>query len=128
MSLHCAFAKKKKKKKKDNAIIDCKKKTIASRLREVILTLFLALLRTYLVYSAQFWDSQYKGNTDILERLQQRATKMIKKLKYLQYKERAEIRKSQRHFNVNTCQGRLKKTEQGSSQWSPVTGQAMDIN
>ena len=43
--------------------------------REVILPLHSVLVSSYLKSCTQFWASQYKTDTDILEQVQQRATK-----------------------------------------------------
>ena len=64
------------------------KKSTDSRLREVILPLYSALTRPRLDYCVQFWASQLKKDTDLLEGIQQRATKMIKDLEHHLYKER----------------------------------------
>lgn len=56
--------------KKACAIVSCLRRSDASRLREVILNLCLALM-----WSCKFWP-QYKGDMELLERIHWRAAKV----------------------------------------------------
>ncbi|KFQ58897.1 hypothetical protein N334_01055, partial [Pelecanus crispus] len=83
MSQQCALAA-----QKANRILGCIKRSVASRSREVILSLCSALARPHMEHCVQLWGPQHKKGMDLLERAQRRATKMIRGLEHLSYKDR----------------------------------------
>ncbi|GAB0176075.1 hypothetical protein GRJ2_000072700 [Grus japonensis] len=73
---------------KANHILGCTKRSMTSRLREVILPLYSALMQPHLEYCVRLWGSQHKEEIELLERVQRRATKVIRGLEHLSYEDR----------------------------------------
>ena len=73
---------------KANRILGFISRCVTNRSSEVILKLYLALVRPHLDYAVQFWSPYYRKDIDSLEAVQRRMTKMIQGLRNLSYKDR----------------------------------------
>ena len=67
------------------------KRTISNKSKKIVTKLYKSLIRPKLEYCVQAWRPYLKKDIESIERVQHRATKMIKEIKNLSYEERLVV-------------------------------------
>ena len=74
--------------KKANAVLATIKRTYTNIDIKSFTLLYKALVRPHLEYAQEVWSPQWKKDQDAIEKVQRRATKLVKQLRNMSYEER----------------------------------------
>ena len=76
---------------KANKVLGFIFRSVKSRRSDVILELYLALVRPHLDYAVQFWSPHYRKDIGLLESVQRRMTKRIQGMRDIPYERRLRL-------------------------------------
>ena len=76
---------------KANRVLGFIFRSVKSRSSDVILKLYLALVRPHLDYAVQFWSPHYRKDIGLLESVQRRMTKRIQGMRDIPYERRLRM-------------------------------------
>ena len=76
---------------KANRVLGFIFRSVKSRSPEVILKLYLALVRPHLDYAVQFWSPHYRKDINLIESVQRRMTKRIQGMRDIPYDRRLKM-------------------------------------
>ncbi|XP_063245987.1 triadin isoform X5 [Prinia subflava] len=74
--------------KKDICILGCSRSSVASTSKEVMVSLYSALVRPHLEYCVQDWEPPHKKDVDMLEQVQEGVIKLTTGLEHISYEDR----------------------------------------
>ena len=83
-----------------NRVLGFISRSVSNRSADVILKLYLALVRPHLDYAVQFWSPYYRMDIKMLESVQRRMTKMIQGIRNLSYED------TLRHLKLHSLERR----------------------
>ena len=73
---------------KDNQVLGMIRRNITHKEKSLIVPLYKAIARSHLEYCIQAWSPYLRKDTEMLEKIQSRAIKLIPELRNLRYEER----------------------------------------
>ena len=89
--------------KKANQLLGMIKRTMTCKNKDNILNLYTSLVRPILDYGAAVWSPHHQKDIQKIEKVQRRATKMIKEIRNLTYEERLKV------CNLTSLENRRKR-------------------
>ena len=75
---------------KKNSVLGLIKRSFAALDKTILPKLYMSMVRPHLEYGNVIWGPHFKGDMEVIEKVQKRATRMIPDLRHLPYRNRLE--------------------------------------